>query len=271
MAFRVSLNSKNTLTGRLLRTSGSIIVDAELSPTSQNPVQNKAVDAALKELDNRSVAYRTTLTSADNMHALSYPGIYYAQRSGGFPSNFPAGFADATARILVIKSATPSSHYGETHFVMDSNGLWIERYTLTNTWTDWMRVANLSDLESVMMQRSAVQTDTDLDDLNDSGYYLLYSGHSYAHAPSFYTGGSAWCFVFDFTTSSSAHFRVQLFMRVANKVWALRTFNTSSGVGTWGDWVTYDDKFTALYGKKISIVGDSISSYNGYNPSGYAY
>lgn len=243
-------------------------------PTAVSQLTNDSgfvTQTALNSDLDQSIVYRGQLSPSDDMHSLTLPGMYYVQRATGFPTNFPDEFHGNFGRILVNKSKSASSHYGETHFVMDSECLWVEQCT-GSIWSGWKRVANFSDLDSAVMQRAAVQTDTDLDTLTQSGFYLLYSGHSYDHAPDFYTGGSAWVVVLDFTTTSaSAHFRIQLFMRVANKVWAIRTYNTSSGVGSWGAWVTYDDKFYALYGKKVSIVGDSISTYNGYLPSGYAY
>lgn len=113
-----------------------------------------------------------------------------------------------------------------------------------------------------------VAVDTDLDNLTAQGVYCLYSGHAYTNAPPFFTGGSAWVIV---VSNQSGAQKLQLFCKTDGKIWAARSFITVSGPGTWGAWIVYDRVYNALLGKKLSIVGDSISTYQGWLPEGYAY
>ena len=122
----------------------------------------------------------------------------------------------------------------------------------------------ISNAESVLAQtmreQTAINANTDLNDVTETGFYLLYSGKTYTNAPSFYSSGSAWLFVYD-VTSSGAHFRIQVFMKTTGKIYAIRSYWTS-GTGAWGAWTEYttDDTLTQT-GKAADakVVGDALA------------
>lgn len=118
--------------------------------------------------------------------------------------------------------------------------------------------------------RTNVAQDTDLNDLVDVGSYLLFANHVYTNMPPIYTSGAAWVFV---VANTSKNYRLQIFVHHYWKKWAVRSYSKASSTaeGTWSDWVVYDDMQRALVGKKLSIIGDSISTFRGYIPDGYAY
>lgn len=122
-------------------------------------------------------------------------------------------------------------------------------------------------INNTMHCRTEITTDTDLDTVEENGFYLLYSGHTYTNAPSFYTSGAAWLFVYAYPNH-----HVQFFIHANTMRTARRRYYTSGDVGHWQPWVVDDDNaYTVLKGKKISILGDSISTFNGYIVPGYSY
>ena len=119
-------------------------------------------------------------------------------------------------------------------------------------------------LKLAFSYKESITVDTDLNDLKEIGLFLLFSGHNYTNVPNFYTSGSAWIINF---INKNNNFLIQLFYKTGIKKWAIRELNQN----VWSDWTIYDDEYSVLYGKKLSILGDSISTYQGYNPDGYSY
>lgn len=115
-------------------------------------------------------------------------------------------------------------------------------------------------------ERQNVNKDLDLNDLKDPGTYFLNSTYAFDNTPSFYVSGSAWVIVeTNFTKSNGLQFFVS---NIDYKI-AYRRFAVVGGAYTFYDWVLLHDR--PLLGKKISFIGDSISSFSGYVPEGYSY
>lgn len=109
-----------------------------------------------------------------------------------------------------------------------------------------------------------IQANTDLNDIKDNGVYLCYGGYTYTNVPANYVSGSFYLSVIGFDGTQA----IQIFYKTSTNTMSIRTYFTSSGVGTWSSWTLYDTS-KSLIGKKFSILGDSISTYQGYLPSGY--
>lgn len=115
-------------------------------------------------------------------------------------------------------------------------------------------------------ERQNISRNSDLNEFLVDGTYLLYVGNTHTNMPSFYSSGPAWVIV---KTNFTGAYLFQLFIEHTSGKMAYRAIRRSDGSYIYGDWIPLND--SPLRGKKISFIGDSISSYNGYNPSGYSY
>lgn len=92
-------------------TGGSIIVDSTLSPTSTNPVQNKVVHAAIKNLENAITDMEHGGTGSDNgaegLKNLFAAG-YTILSANQYGDDFPAGYthSSATKGTLFLKKVS---------------------------------------------------------------------------------------------------------------------------------------------------------------------
>lgn len=241
-------------------------------------------------LNGTAFISHTPINENADMNNLTDNGAYLLF-SGKTYTNTPSFYSSGQAWVFVYDAfSVDGANFRMQLFIKSSNKLCACRTFTTSSgsgswgaWTEYtvddtLAIAGKSaDAKAVgdaiaktMREQTAINANTDLNDITETGFYLLYSGNTYTNAPAFYTSGSAWMFVYD-VVSGNAHFRVQFFMKSASKVFASRTYTTNGGSGSWGDWTIFSDTYNALLGKKVSIVGDSISTYNGYIPSGYAY
>ena len=217
----------------------------------------------------------------DNGFYLLYTGYTY--------TNAPSFYSSGQAWLIVYDMISSIGNHFRVQLFMKSNLEWAARRCSTvegvETWFDWSEYVTDNSLTTsgkaadakavgdlfadTMKFDGKIQTDTDLNNITDAGAYLIYSGHTYTNAPAFYESGSAWLFVMGTTDGL---FKIQLFYKIATGSVAYRTYNTTGGVGTWGNWrISYNTPYAFLKGKKISIVGDSISTYKDWVPNGYAW
>ena len=88
---------------------GSVTVDAELTDTSQNPVQAKAIYKAIENLHGENILYNglphkhNTLSASDSWGWFLSRGsssiTYYANASDGFQTVFPVGITSSAAKF----------------------------------------------------------------------------------------------------------------------------------------------------------------------------
>lgn len=120
--------------------------------------------------------------------------------------------------------------------------------------------------------QTSITSDTDLNTLTEYGSYILFTGYTYTNAPPWFTTGAAWLFVYKNSTSNQL---IQFFIKNTTGEIYYRRMSTAGGTQNWHEWIKYyiDEEilYKDLASKKISIVGDSISTYNGYVPTGYSY
>lgn len=179
--------------------------------------------------------------------------------------NYISGVAADGLSIIVTKKENPPSN----SFYVRFSGMTNNADIITKEIVRFIVGSEDKSLTNIAFQsRNDIQNDVDLNDLTQTGYYLLYTGHTYTNAPQFYDGGAAWVFVF---TNYVNQFSVQIFFKVNYSYYAIRWRSTISGNIIWFDWRHFRENASNLIGKKISIIGDSISTYNGYIPEGYAY
>jgi len=234
------------------------------------------------DLDIRETAvqFREQISTDYDIDSITENGVYLLS-SGNTYTNTPSFYSSGLAWVVVITNPSGSTrvqlfmnrnNWACRQYASGSYYGWKE-YTIDTTLTEAGKAADakaVGDLFSDTMKFDGrIQTDTDFNNIAETGAYLIYSGHTYTNAPPFYTSGSAWMFVM---ATSDGNFIIQLFYQIRTGAIAYRTYNTSSGTGVWGNWRSSDSTpDTVLSGKKFSVLGDSISTYQGYIPSGYAY
>lgn len=110
MELHGTLEQRGALEGGLLRTAGTILIDAALSLTSQNPVQNKAVAAAL--------VYQSDEFNGDLSDAfLSCPKKQIRLTSGGINSNGSNTSSTTRIRTVGINEFFPKVELGDLYNV----------------------------------------------------------------------------------------------------------------------------------------------------------
>ena len=119
-------------------------------------IQGAAADA--EETGNRIAAcfqYRGTLTSSDDLNAITDPGIYYCDSALGYPDNVPA---QIPGRIIVFKSNSSSYASNCQIYVanVNNNMRMFYRISKANTatiaaWNDveWVQVATIENLQAI--------------------------------------------------------------------------------------------------------------------------
>ena len=116
-----------------------------------------------------------------------------------------------------------------------------------------------------LSSKGRVQTDTDLNSVIEAGTYLFYAGHTYQNTPPTYVSGGFWLVVLNITDTQL----IQAFLKTDTNDMFVRTYTTAS-TASWSKWTKYLTT-SNLRAKTFSVLGDSISTYNGYNPAGYSY
>lgn len=234
-----------------------------------------------------AIRRKTAIQANTDLNNLKDNGFYLLY-SGYTYTNAPSFFTSGQAWLFVYDMINNGSHFRVQLLMKASNGKWAARLCSTvggvETWYSWTEYVTDTTLTTsgkaadakttgdalklALSAKTAIQANTDLNDLKEIGIYLLYSGYTYTNAPAFFTSGSAWLINITDTTGA---FVIQMIYKPNGNKWAMRLYNTSGGTGTWYSWNIFDDEYSALAGKKMSIIGDSISTYQGYIPEGYSY
>ena len=207
----------------------------------------------------------TSISSDTDINSLMDKGSYLLF-TGYTYSHAPTWYAGGVAWLYVLSNTT-STYEMQLFLDRDTKRVAIRSYS-SNAFSDWVTLPLSDDLLQCFTSFANITVDTDIDTLTGYGSYLLYSGHTYTHCPAWYTSGVAW--LLNYRNPSNLH-GFQVFIKRDTKEIAIRTYSTpTGGILTFTDWVNLHTN-KKLIGKKVSIIGDSISTFQGYIPQGYAY
>lgn len=135
---------------------GRVLLDSAPTNASTNAVQSGGVYSAIEAVDEASLLFRGTLTSSDDVHALTQQGSYYFSGANQ-PQNLPSDFSAITSgyfRLLCVKSVSTTAHYGEWHLIVGRKGVIYSEYNSPgagDAWSGWAKNVtedSLADLES---------------------------------------------------------------------------------------------------------------------------
>ena len=131
----------------------------------------------------KTLVYRGQLTSGDDVHNLTLPGMYYVSGTS-VPQNFPIS-QFISARLLVIKSSS-NSHSGEFHIFIGSNYMFIENYGDNNQWSGWRKIMSLNsgDDNTYLKYRGQLTSEDDMNEIDYPGMYYVNLDDPPAHFPS---------------------------------------------------------------------------------------
>ena len=137
---------------------------------------------------------RGTLTSNDDLNTVTTPGVYWYAGTNK-PAN--AVSRNLSSRVLVIKSTTAANYGAEWQITISDGQMYYRSHHpsgTSDTWSDWMEVADNADVQSVIAQINSYDettvryraTLTAVDDLNaieKTGSYFFNTDNKPANSP----------------------------------------------------------------------------------------
>ena len=156
----------------------------------------------------------------------------YYTLGGGYtytnkPSSFSYGF------LIVTANTSIGSRRAQQLLFSQNNNAIYTRKLVSGTWSDWEEVITQSVLDTTLsnsMLYHNLSVDTDLDSVDTSGYYLLSSSNTYAHAPENFEYGFA--VVYSNNTGSASKRLVQIVYDQKNSIVYMRNYVLSN----WSAW-----------------------------------
>lgn len=191
----------------------------------------------------------TMLESGTDFNDLKTPGNYivYTAALAESMSHCPKG----TAGRLIVTATTQSNRLIQTYNV-NTNGCKVyTRYYNGSSWGSWNEQANMDDVAPLWGSNGEL-ADADLDDVKDTGYYILTTAYSYVNTPADPNAlKNGMLFVYTIGAST-----VQLFSGRTNGAgWYQRRFVS----GAWTAWNTYATTDMIRKELKILCVGNSFN------------
>lgn len=122
---------------------------------------------------------RKTLTDADDMNAITKPGLYFfdlASKPANLPSDYPA---NTSGRVLIAKSISDTNHSAEWQMVIAQNSIYYRTY-YDNVWNAWNRTV---DGNSALVYRNSLGPSDNIADVALPGIYFYNSPNTPLDAP----------------------------------------------------------------------------------------
>ena len=168
--------------------------EAKLDGSIVKNIDNNEEFSQIKEDFTATLKDRGTLTSNDDLNTVTTPGVYWYAGTNK-PAN--AVSRNLSSRILVIKSTTAANYGAEWQITISDGQMYYRSHHpsgTTDTWSDWMEVADNADIQSVIAQINSYDettvrhrvTLTATDDLNaieKTGSYFFNTDNKPVNSP----------------------------------------------------------------------------------------
>lgn len=247
-----------------------------MSDISKIKVSGVEYDIKDSKAREESMRYKRILTAADNLNGITDTGIYVFN-TGDVPANAPFNnlsnvtvFAtDYNADLryvvqIVQRTGTNSDQYIAIRNRNDN--------AAGGSWSPWyypVLSSSRTATDTVLAYRGALTASDELNSLTTNGIYYYNDSNVPSNAPFRYGG-----IVVVSGTDSSTSQKSQYFVGYGSETKRGVAHREMAG-GTWFSWryVPYSSTATgyANCGKRLSILGDSISTFAGYVPTGDGY
>lgn len=158
-------------------TDGKVYTSVKSSGTSSWTAWQEAAD------NNRVLAVRSSIASTDDLNDLTLPGIYLRDTASGTASDHHA-VNNNKARVVVIRSPSTTSAMVQVWYDMVESTMYFRTLTSSSgSWSAWHKVLTDAQLETdrVIMMRSSLSANDDLDSLTLPGLYFKEASVKVAH------------------------------------------------------------------------------------------
>lgn len=219
-----------------------------------------------------ALRYNHVLTSQDDLNSVTTSGTYLFETE-----SVPANVAFSNKSIVTVTTAQNLGYTTVLQF-QQRVGPNIDQYiafrnrTSSGTWSPWYYptiTSSHTDADTTLVYRGALTATDDLNTLTTNGMYYYSDSNIPLHAPCDYGG-----IIIVSGSNSSTSQKSQHFVGYGSEKNRSEAHREMAG-STWFNWryVPYSKTTTGYVdcGKRISIVGDSISTFAGYVPTGEGY
>lgn len=226
-----------------------------------------------------SLMWKRGLTASDNLNNITTEGIYRWPNVASTPQNAPFNL---NAFLLVLGNL-PSTNCVQICFssILDDTGnIAIRASQSSNTvWTPWVYpVLNTGAkrFDTAIVYQNSLTSSDDLNNVVKNGIYNYSDANIPSHAPATGKGGIIQVIGSASTTSQKLQIYTGYGVDPSNLNGdRLQTAYRALGASVWSEWryvrTGISPLTQRLEGKRISILGDSISTYAGYVPTGTGY
>ncbi len=223
-----------------------------------------------------ALMWKKVLTSSDDLNSITTEGVYRWNASTSKPSHAPFDM-DGFMLVLANMPGTNCVQICISTEITTGGGFAVRASQSNNgTWTSWIYPGLVSAPNALFSVKNAITLPFDLDTLTDVGMYWYSDSNIPDHAPDIPYGGVI--NVFGSTSANSQ--KIQLYTGYgteAERVTPERqrmAYRVRSG-SRWSQWwylpINDTPEFRDFTRKRLSILGDSISTYDGYVPTGTGY